>query len=205
MRAIAIILIAAIAGVVAVSVSTKPAKSKDAGLSVSKNDSPAPGNMWRLTITGRVDSLMIENVIVNRGHCSRWLGSSKVEELPRLPHPLKFGQAFEYGNYLCDPIEVQVTTDHGSQTFTWDAFTQNSLSVWKTPKVGAWQLVLTSRADDSLAIKTVVVNRGQCRFAAIHDSELLKFGQRYILITYCNPIEVQVTTDHGSSTFTWNE
>jgi hypothetical protein len=173
-------------------------------VSVSKDNSSQYGpHMWALNITGRADST-IKNVVVNRG--CRALG-----ELQLLPQTLNFGETKIWGRYHCDPIEVQVTTDHGSQTFTWDAFTQNSLSVRKKPDNSVvWELVFTSRADDSLVIKTVVVNRGHCTFSVFpsfernHNSEPLKFGQRYILMTQCNPIEVQVTTDHGSSTFTWD-
>jgi hypothetical protein len=176
----------------------------DDPVSVSKSDALSPGDTWELRITSRAD-ITIKNLVVNRG-CEAQEGRLQ------FPQKLNFGETKHVGYYLCDPIEVQVTTDQGSQTFKWDAFTQNSLSVSKNAENSAvWKLILTSRADSSLAIKNVIVNRGHCEVSAIrnpereHDSAPLKFGQRYILMTWCNPIEIHVTTDQGSSTFTWNE
>ena len=168
-----------------------PACAQDP-VSVSKDDSLTPGVLWGLSITGRADSVTIENVIVNRG--------CKPQQRPQLPQTLKFGETRRYGFYLCDPIEVQVITDKGSPTFTWDEFTQDSVSVatnWLSR-----QLMLTSHAD-SLTIKNVVVNRGNCETRQIEELPYtLKFGQKFRLMVLCDPIEVQVTTDKGSPTFT---
>jgi hypothetical protein len=174
--------------------------AEDDSVGVSKNDSGAPGLAWDLTLTGRADTVTIKNVVVNRGNC-------KGQWPPRLPQTLKFGETHLYDEYLCDPIEVEVTTDKGSSTFKWDAFTQDSLSVSKNESApNVWELVFTGRAD-SLTIENVVVNRGHCqtRDSAGHIPQPLKFGQRYKSINLCNPIEVQVTTDQGSATFTWSQ
>jgi hypothetical protein len=68
-----------------------------------------------------------------------------------------------------------------------------------------WQLVFTSHAD-KVTIEKVIVNRGNCNAEDLRGRipQVLKFGQRYIAIARCNPIEIQVITDQGSATFTLN-
>ena len=170
-------------------------------VSMSKNDSVSPGIIWALNLTGKADSVTIQNVIVNRGNC-------KAQNPPQLPQTFKFGETRLYGYYLCDPIEAQVVTNKGNSTITWDEFTQNAVSIEKSDQYGNgfWQLVFTSHTY-SLTIKSVVVNRGNCKNEDMRGRlpQVLKFGQRYISMALCNPLEVEVTTELGSSTFTWNE
>ena len=173
-----------------------PAFALDA-VSVTKSDADSPGILWELRITGRVDNVTIENVIVNRG--------CKAQSTPPLPQTLKFGETHLYGYYRCDPIEVQVATDQGNSTFTWDEFTQESVSVSTNDYLNPgymWQLVVRSHAD-SLTIKDIVVNRGNCQIRDFQGKlpQPLKFGQRYIGMLLCKPMEVRVITDQGSPTF----
>jgi hypothetical protein len=79
-------------------------------LSVAKDSS---GSLWRFRITSHANGLTIENVVANGGSCPAQ------GQRPRLPQPLEPGQTLEYGNYLCNPLEVLVTTDQGSEIFRW--------------------------------------------------------------------------------------
>jgi hypothetical protein len=176
-----------------------PAVAQDL-VSVVKTDVDGSGNMWALSITGRVDRITIGNVVVNRG--------CKAQSPPQLPQTLNFGETRLYGYYLCDPIELEITTDKGNATLAWGAFVQASVSVSKNDYLSpgsVWQLVFTSHAD-SLMIENVVVNRGNCKAEDLRGRlpQALKFGQRYIATVFCNPIEIQVDTDQGNATFTWN-
>ena len=109
-------------------------------------------------------------------------------------------------NYMCDPIEVTVITDHGNQTVTWSEFIQDGVSVSKEPLhyPYSFHLAVTSH-EDNLAVKNVVVNRGNCHFSdGEHLPQALKFGDRYVRLVFCNPLEVQIATDQGQATFTWD-
>ena len=71
------------------------------------------GNLHFLTFRVKVNKLVIQKVTVNRGNCS------SPQQSP-LPRATKFGDSFQYGIYICNPIEVMVMTDHGSETFVWN-------------------------------------------------------------------------------------
>jgi len=164
-------------------------------VSVVKIDSLNPGNLWSLSITAKTDRVTIKNVVVNRG--------CKAQQPPQLPQTLKFGQTSLYGYYFCDPIEVQVTTDQGNSTFILGALTQAPVSVVRellSPDY--WRLTFTSHVDN-LTIKNVIVNRGNCKTQQSSGRlpQVIQFGQKYMATVYCNPIEVQVTSDQGVSTF----
>ena len=64
-------------------------------------------------ITSRRDCIVIENLTLNRGNCA------KPTQLPKV---LKFGQSIKY--YYFNPcnklLELEITTDQGSDTFTWE-------------------------------------------------------------------------------------
>ena len=67
-----------------------------------------------LYITSKVDDLVIENVIANRGNCSLSYGTRS-----DLPSKLKFGSRQRI-RFLgrCTVSEVEVITDDGEWTFT---------------------------------------------------------------------------------------
>lgn len=79
------------------------------------------------------------------------------------------------------------------------------LSVWKAPFTPSglfWRLEITSRADN-VTIKGVTANRGNCKLDVYWVPQPMKFGQVLTANARCNPIEIQVTTDRGS--FSWSD
>ena len=160
-------------------------------VNVTKSDAATPGLLWALKITGSADRVTIENVVVNRG--------CKAQQPPQLPQTLGFGETHLYGYYLCDPIEVQVFTEQGSSTVTWPAFVRDDISISIT-RYDATTLVVTNHAD-GLIINDIIVNRGNCKMQDLPPSHPLKFGQRYKIMLFCEPLEVQVKTNRGSPTF----
>ena len=176
------------------------AAAKADPVSVTKSDVQFPGIAWELRVTARADKVTIKNVVVNRG--------CKTQQVEQLPQTLRFGNAYSR-YYLCDPIEVQVYTDQGDSSFTWGEVTSDPVSVMTSSYLNPgfmWQLVVTNRSD-SLTIKNIVVNRGNC---VAQNAQLLpvgpmKFGQKFQLILMCKPIEAQVLTDQGSPTFSFRE
>jgi hypothetical protein len=73
-------------------------------------------------------------------------------------------------------------------------------------KDALWQLAITSRAD-SLTIKNVVANRGNCKPLGLipRYPQNLRFGQQFSTGVYdCAPIEVYVFTDQGNAIFKWD-
>lgn len=69
--------------------------------------------------------------------------------------------------------------------------------------------VYLTATTDSVVIKQVVVNRGNCKtFPGGLVAQLpvrLKYGEQFYMLTPpgCNVIEVQVVTDKGPFTATW--
>jgi len=200
-----------------------PADSVPVSVSKSCLSSSFVCVVWQLRITSKADSITIKNFIVDRGNCTIQTGS--------LPATLNFGMVLEIIVAYCDPIEVAIATDHGPITLAFDErpTSQNPVSLWKSCFGGAgtptgcstWQITITGRAD-STTIKDVVANRGGCApiyggFASGYriiyptaDRQLpyvLNFGKTLGILwpSGCNPIEVQVTTDRGSFTFTFHE
>lgn len=75
------------------------------------SDAPIP--FYGVTITSKVDSLVITNVVINRGNC--WLGDGTPE-----PYTLGFGEQRTYSrpNSNCKALEVEVETDRGAWTLS---------------------------------------------------------------------------------------
>jgi hypothetical protein len=71
---------------------------------------------------------------------------------------------------------------------------------------GGWRIDVQSKSE-SLTIKDVIVNRGNC----VPDGDTrrppitIKFGQSWIGYLPCNPIEVVIKTSLGTGTFTWSQ
>ena len=71
------------------------------------------GDIWPyLTITSIVDSVTIQDVKLNRGNVT-WTEANK------FPKTLKFGRSIG-GHFLATLKEVEVQTDKGTWTFTFD-------------------------------------------------------------------------------------
>ncbi|MGY5811904.1 hypothetical protein ACXHXG_29900 [Rhizobium sp. LEGMi198b] len=181
-----------------------PAASDEPDLvTIDKRPMDRQNLLWELDLTIRTDGLVINSVDVNRGYCP------SQEKIP-MPVSVSFGQTGAFAHYMCDPIEVQVNTNKGAQTFTWDAYTQGGMSVAKNQD-GSWFVTITNRLN-SLKIKDVVFNRGNCpgaspigTFEKRDPNGSLSFGQRAIYMMGCNPIQVDVTTNLGTETFTFDE
>lgn len=179
-----------------------PPRASDPLLAVfSKFNADFQGT-WDLRITSKADFLL-RNVAVNRG--------CRPQNPPALPLQINFGQVGSLGTYLCDPIEVEIKTSKGNQTFRWDAVTENGISAFRRQENEVvWYVALTNRSFENLSISDVSVNRGNCKVSVMrnfekdYDGRSLKFGQRYFLLTYCNPLELKVTSSRGTANFSWN-
>ncbi|WP_104823107.1 hypothetical protein [Rhizobium sp. NXC24] len=191
--------------VVAVLLCSAPQSYSEDLVTLTKSPADNDTTFWQLDLTGKVDDLVINQVTVNRGCRSQ-------ESIP-MPINVPFGKSGTFAHYPCDPIEVTIDTNHGEETFSWDAFTQGGISIQKFNHLdGTWFFAITNRTA-SLKINSVVVNRGNCpgvtklqTFETPESNGSLAFGQRYLATTFlCNPIEVTVITDAGTQTFNWDQ
>ena len=80
---------------------------------IVENRSRLDNSGGQVTITSKLDCVVIENLVGNRGNCANQT---------RFPKVLKFGQTLNY--YYFDPcsklLELEITTDQGNTTFSWD-------------------------------------------------------------------------------------
>lgn len=83
-----------------------------------------------LTIQSRADTLIVKDIVVNRGNCILLLMTTGAEFNPRSsPFPMGFGQSVQFftgtpkpggGEVLfCGVIEVRISTSLGSSVFSW--------------------------------------------------------------------------------------
>lgn len=83
-------------------------------IEVAKNHIPKRGKFQAaedyIMITSLVDKIVIQDVVINRDNC--------MYHKPDLPSELGFGEKLSVG-FLCDAIEVHVTTNAGSYAFKW--------------------------------------------------------------------------------------
>jgi len=75
---------------------------------------------WIVDITSKVDNLIIQIIVVNRGGCDTASVQFMENMSAKVPITLKFGQIYEIQTRDCNPIEVTVTTDLGTETVTWN-------------------------------------------------------------------------------------
>ena len=181
---------------------------------VDKQPQGADIRFWDVRITSKVDKLEIDHIDVNRG-CLHGGGTP-------LPVSLKFGESIYAGTFYCDPIEVILDTPGGKQTASFETTESAGLVAQKYNLPPAlimangtipanWSVVITS-LDDSVTIKSVTVNRGNCRYTARltmpeipNDGSMLTYGERFAVGSFeCNPLSVSVDTDKGSSEFNWD-
>lgn len=159
--------------------------------------------LYEIELFNRGDNIRIETVEVNRG-CDTPFQF-------REPRTVKFGERVNLGAVRCDPIEVTMTTDLGNQIFQWDDFMDAGVSVSiQADMLPLWKVYVTSRADH-LNIKDVTINRGNCQFVksiadhtSVAKNGLMRFGGRQLYLANCEPIEVEVTTNEGVGTFSFN-
>lgn len=182
-----------------------PVLAQDA-LSVSK-DAISPGGVWRLWTVAGADDVTIKDVVVNRGRCKPWLLS---DAAGGFPIGLKSAEKRLLGQYLCNPIEIEVATDQGRMAFELDdELARGPLSVSKSDSIEPghiWELRFTMRAEDG-TIESVVANQGDCKpHAPPALPRSLTFGETVgDFVYFCEPTEVTVTTNQGVSIFSWNK
>jgi hypothetical protein len=84
-------------------------------ISVYEREDPLFGIRYELLkIKALEDDVTIEEVVANRGDCRL----QKVD----LPLTLAFGRSANINAYNCDVVEVEVTTDGGTWTETYDDY-----------------------------------------------------------------------------------
>ncbi len=66
-----------------------------------------------VTVTARAEKVVVKNMVVNRGNCETYFPVTAVYSLS---FELAFGEKKEI-LWKCDPIEVTIETDAGSETF----------------------------------------------------------------------------------------
>jgi hypothetical protein len=160
--------------------------------------------IYKLTATGVLDNLNVYSMEINRGNC--------VDTDPRrFPFVLKFGQELTLGYYTCNPIEVKLVSNLGTETFTWFENNDANVKIDLFPYGPVLYEFHIIGLNNSVRVENVITNRGNCKLAVGENNGLktLKFGEDYIYGYYnsldCKPIEIQVTTNIGSETFgfTW--
>ena len=58
---------------------------------------------------------------------------------------------------------------------------------------------------DSIIIKSIKVDRGNCDAFSYGLPAAMRFGQAYTVLVGCDPLEAIVETDRGSFSFSWNQ
>jgi hypothetical protein len=177
----------------------------DGPLTLSKTAS-SPGGVWQLWATAVADGVRIGAVTVNGGRCRPWL-APPADLTP--PGALQRAEIRLIGNYLCDPLDVDVATDRGDLALKLDDETvQGPLAALKSDAIepkNIWELRFAMRADIG-RIDSVVVNGGAC---APHNPpslpRMLNYGETLgDFIYFCEPSEASVATDRGVFTFRWS-
>ncbi|MEE3664489.1 hypothetical protein V2I52_21610 [Brenneria sp. g21c3] len=87
------------------------------------NIHPAGTRYVNVVVTARTDTIRINNISVNRGNCRignlKYFGSSNKETI--IPATLRYGESVKVPFYNnCIASEVEVLTDKGGWTFTFD-------------------------------------------------------------------------------------
>lgn len=73
---------------------------------------------------------------------------------------------------------------------------------WSNDGFKGYILDVTSKGD-ALTLRKIKINRGNCKFD--FSPSAMRFGETISLPLMCNPIEVEIETDHGTQTFSWND
>ncbi len=90
---------------------TTAALATELPVSVSKRPVGEGGDMWIVTMTSHDDALDVRGVDFNRGGCKSYF-----RNVTGFPHPMHFGQQVTFGMTGCDPIEMKIQTDQGTET-----------------------------------------------------------------------------------------
>lgn len=104
---------------IALGVSAQAAWSAD-GFTVEKKKNRTLGDVTDIIITSRLDAVSVSDIAVNRGNCRLINAYGSPVDKPFKPFPMKFGGTVQVGAAgFCNPVEVQITTDKGVFTSSW--------------------------------------------------------------------------------------
>ena len=105
-------------------------------------------------------------------------------------------QGIPYNNYTLSWIYTNgppVTSD----------MPEDSLIVETRSNDNYGQIQITSKLD-CVTVQKIVANRGNCNIGEAEPQRVLKFGQTITITYFCSKlIELNISTDHGISTFNW--
>lgn len=86
--------------------------------------SPGAGSVTIVKVVGRMDQVVVHDVIANRGNCPVWIGgiqalSGNLQPAKAMNQQLAFGETADFyiNNVQCRLLEVEVNTDAGAWTF----------------------------------------------------------------------------------------
>lgn len=97
--------------------STNPQISPPAEELFTASKQPERGNTYpEIIVTSKANEVVLSGISINRGNCNLLYISSITGN--DLPLSLKFGDQFSFRG-LCDPSEITLTTDKGSETIEW--------------------------------------------------------------------------------------
>jgi hypothetical protein len=178
----------------------------EAPLSLSKT-AISPGGIWQVWATAVADGVRIGGVVVNGGRCRPSLAQSA-----EVAAHAALGQSERrlLGQYLCDPIDVEVATDLGDLTLRLDdESVQGPLAALKSDAIEPghiWELRFAMHAEVG-RIDSVVVNEGACApHAPPSLPRELTYGETLgDFVYFCEPAEASVATDRGAFTFRWSK
>jgi hypothetical protein len=175
---------------------------------------------WNITLVPKQESLTVNKISVNRGNCH-----SQYDDKINFPLRIKLGTKVSYHVLdFCNILEIEVVTDHGPGIFYYktDDLIRSGVSLEKTYSrtgvrdtttnfyaidVTFYTIAVTSRVDN-IIIRSITANDGTCIPLQKRQSlpVSLKFGEKYLVsFADCDPIQINVATDIGSTVFTWNQ
>ena len=186
-----------------------PAKMTPDDVSVSvrgvgtSNPSDGSNNLNDITVTSRVESLYVADVVVNRGGCR---GSPQGSRFPII---LGFGESLRYRVFPCYPLEVTIKTTSNAQTYDF-GFTPKKGDVLGIEKFDAGGQIfkkLRITSYERIAINEIVINRGNCppKGDVKYDPpKILAFGDTLDIGPFaCDAIEAEVLNDKEPVTINW--
>jgi hypothetical protein len=168
------------------------------------------GSWWVVYITFKDNNINLRNIVINRGSC-RYFDSS--DRQPQMPANFAFGNVLQLTAH-CDPLEILLQSSLGDDTFYFDKYgdVEGGISVSVQRTYGFPMIIISSHVDN-ISIYNVTVNRGNCDAQrrpftgymepTTKNTNTLLFGQRqwFAVDFKCDPLEVTITTNLGTETF----
>lgn len=169
------------------------------------------GRLWHVYITFKSNNVTLRNIVINRGSC-RYFDPSHRQ--PQMPANFAFGNVLEL-TADCDPLEMLLQSSLGDDTFSFHTYgdVEGGISV-SVQRTHGFPMIIISSHVDNITIYNVTVNRGNCDAKrpfgwtdylepTTKNTNKLLFGQGqvYAVDFKCDPIEVTITTNLGTETF----